>query len=150
MAIDCKDSMIQSAEVRRFKDIDGGNERDAICLTLSPPCTTSGTELTLELSELKQMVRQLEQRGRPAIDAAVENLLAHAAATLISEVHAIDLRNPQQLLVLELAPDTTQEQAQNLQEMMSALSSMTGLSGVLVGDQHKLSAKPMQPTRETK
>ena len=150
MAIEIKDSMIQSAEVQRFKDIDGGNEREAICLTLNPPCNTAGTEITLELSELKQMVQQLEQRGRPPIEAAIENLLAHAAATLVADVHAIDLRNPQQLLVLELAPDTTSEQAKNLQEMMGSLSSMTGLSGVLVNGPHKLYAKPTQPTGETK
>ena len=84
-----------------------------------------------------------DSKQAPAVEAA-QNLLAHAAATLINNAYAIDLKNPQQLLVLELSDnDFNTQNIQSLQEMMAALSSMTGLSGVIVNNQLKLVAVPI-------
>ena len=84
-----------------------------------------------------------DAKQAPAVEAA-QNLLAYAAATLINNAYAIDLKNPQQLLVLELSDnDFNMQNIQSLQEMMAALSSMTGLSGVIVNNRHKLVAAPI-------
>jgi len=77
------------------------------------------------------------------VSAATVALLAQGARSLISEISSIDLANTKQLLVLELAPDATSEQAEALQTMMKSLSQMSGLAGVIIGDGHKLIHVPI-------